>query len=483
MTTERLSGPRVHAFCDDVLDRHDAVGLADLLRRGELGRSEVTAAAIARARSVDAALQAVEVEAYERPYASGGRLDEGAPFAGVPTFIKDNIDVAGLPTRHGSRAVPQRPARADSAVTRQLLAQGLTVIGKTRLPEFGFSPSTEYEHREPTRNPWSTSYTAGGSSGGSAALVAAGVVPVAHGNDGGGSIRIPAACCGLVGLKTTRGRLVEGEETRKMPVRIVSEGLLTRTVRDTAHFIAQAERLTPNPRLRQVGLIEGPSHRKLRIGLVVDPIQGGKTDEETRAVVERVAYTLDRLGHRVEPIVPAVSSSFTADFKLYWALLAFAVKAQGRKLFDDFDPAKLDRLTQGLAHYCRQRILRVPLAIARLRVSGLAYARALERLDAVLSPVVAQTPPQLGVMSPTVPFRELFERIERFSAFTPWNNATGSPAIAVPAGLSRQGLPIGVHFSAARGREDILLDLAYQLESDIGFPSMQGRPEATTTRS
>lgn len=469
-----MTATRIHAFCNDVLDHHDGVALGALVRRREISPREVLEAAVERARRVNPALQAIAHEAFEQPV-SAPELDPQAPFPGVPFFVKDNVDVAGLPTRHGSRAVQALPAREHEATTRQMLAQGFSVIGKSQLPEFGFSPSTEFEAWEPTRNPWNPAYSSGASSGGAAALVAAGVVPIAHGNDGGGSIRIPASCCGLVGLKPTRGRLIDGSAARMLPVKIASEGVVTRTVRDTAHFFAAAERYYRNPKLPPVGLVEGPSAKRLRVALVLDSINDNRSCDETRAVVTRVAHVLERLGHRVEPLTPNVPDFFQEDFKLYWGLIAYGLCRMGRRMFPGFEPDKLDNLTQGLARYFEARMWRAPVAIARLQASSLMYAWELRRFDVVLSPVVSHAVPKLGYLSPRVHFDDLFARILKFTAFTPLNNATGSPAIAVPAGFSSKGLPIGVHFSAAHGQERLLLELAYALEAELKVPPIYAR--------
>ncbi len=204
--TMREQPDSIHAFQDDALGHHDATGLADLIRRGELSVAEVTAAAIARARQVEPFIQGIAYEAFDQ---ARKRTATGGFFHGVPTFIKDNTDVAGMPTCHGSEAVPSRVATKTSPLAEQMLAQGYVCLGKSTLPEFGFNASTEHASAPPSRNPWNLAYSTGASSGGSAALVAAGVVPLAHANDGGGSIRIPAACCGLIGLKPSRGRLVD----------------------------------------------------------------------------------------------------------------------------------------------------------------------------------------------------------------------------------------------------------------------------------
>ena len=197
---------RVHAFGNDVLAGHDAVALAGLIRKGEISAIEVAEAAIARARKVNGTLNAIEHDIFAHALTTAASRKPTGVFGGVPTFVKDNADMEGLPTRSGTRAATARVAAQHGPFTEQYLAQGFTVLGKSSLPEFGFNASTEFEEDHPTRNPWNPDYSAGGSSGGSAALVAAGVVPIAHANDGGGSIRVPAACCGLVGLKPTRNR-------------------------------------------------------------------------------------------------------------------------------------------------------------------------------------------------------------------------------------------------------------------------------------
>ena len=195
---------RVHAFGDDALGEHDAVGLAAEIRAGRVSRREAVEAAVARTQKVDGELRGLACDRFAEAVAESGSPHDGF-FAGVPSFVKDNSDVAGLPTQQGTRAFVAEPARKDGDFARMYSAIGTTVLGKTRLSEFGFSPSAEFVDEEPVHNPWHTSYTSGASSAGSAAFVAAGAVPMSHANDGGGSIRIPAACCGLVGLKPTRG--------------------------------------------------------------------------------------------------------------------------------------------------------------------------------------------------------------------------------------------------------------------------------------
>lgn len=459
-----MENQRIHAFCDDALADHDAVTLADLVRRRVVSPVELAEAAIARLQRVNGALNAVSWADYERALEAAATPQEG-PFAGVPSFIKDNTHLQGAPTGYGSRAVSAVPAARDGAFAKQFLSLGFSVLGKTNLPEFGLNSTTEYQGRAPTCNPWSSAHSCGGSSGGAAALVAAGVVPLAHGNDGGGSIRIPAACCGLVGLKPSRGRLVQGEMARTLPVKIVVEGVLTRTVRDTAWFLAGAEHYYYNPKLPRLGLVEGPGKRRLRIGLVMDSINNVPTCAVTRDAVERIVALLEDLGHHVEDARPPVASSFADDFADYWGFLAFMLSFFGRRRFGkDFEPGQLDNLTRGLAARFRRRSWRTPLVLCRLQRSARQCDQATGEYDLLLSPVLSHVTPKLGYLSPELPFPELFGRLKRYVGFTPLNNAYGGPAISIPAGMSREGLPIGVQFSARYGDERTLLEIAYELE-------------------
>lgn len=468
---------RAHAFGDDALGDHDGTAVAELVRAGELSPAEVLEAAIARAERVQQQVNGVHFSDYERARAevasSSGPFVTGL-LAGVPTYIKDNVDVEGLPTNHGTEAFAAKPARTDSPFVTQYRSLGMCILGKSRLPEFGFSASTEYMEGEPVRNPWNLGYSAGASSGGSAALVAAGVVPVAHANDGGGSIRIPAAACGLVGLKPTRGRFVADTTEKQLPIRIVSQGVVTRSVRDTAAFFAGAEEHWRNPRLPAVRHVQGPGSTRLRVGLVMDSVSGVMTDDETRGAVGETAELLERMGHRVEEIPLTISETFAEDFARYWGLLGLLITAAGARTFDkDFDASKTDNLTQGLAARCRKELARTPGVLFRLRRSTKEYRKAFIGHDVVLSPVLAHTTPPLGHLSPTLDFDELFHRLQTYVGFTPLNNAAGGPAISLPLGVTGSGLPIGVHFSADLGDERTLLELAYELEQARPFRRIQ----------
>jgi amidase len=468
-----VASSKIHAFTNDVLATHDAVEIARLISRREISAGEVTAAAIARAQKVNGVLNAIELETFDRALADAKKPVCPGVFAGVPTFVKDNADMKGLPTRNGSRASKGRIAEKDGDFTAQHLAQGFITLGKSSLPEFGFNASTEFAGEAPTRNPWNTDFSAGGSSGGSAALVAAGVVPIAHANDGGGSIRIPAACCGLVGLKPTRGRHLNNASAASMPINIVGEGVVTRTVRDTAAYFAGIESYYRNTKLPPIGRVEGPGKKRLRIGMVVDSITGNPTDAETRATVEATAKLLESLGHRVEPMPLPVPQSFLEDFTLYWGFLAFLIATFGRfAVGPDFDAVKLDPLSRGLVDLYRKRIWDTPAMLYRMYRSEKLYAESFSAWDAVLTPVLGHTVPRLGHLNPEVPFEPLFERLKAYVAFTPLNNAAGSPAISLPMGLTKNNLPVGIQLQAAHGAERTLLELAFELEAAKGWPKI-----------
>ncbi|WP_329619206.1 amidase [Streptomyces sp. NBC_01255] len=460
----------VHAFRDDALGEHDAVGLADAIRRGEVSAAEVARDAAERVRAVDGRLHAVQAHVSAPAPAAWA----GGAFAGVPTFVKDNTDYVGLPTGHGSAAFTPRAARRHAPFTRQFLSSGVTVLGKTRLPEFGFSPTTEFEGAEPVRNPWNTGHSAGGSSGGSAALVAAGAVPIAHANDGGGSIRIPAACCGLVGLKPTRGRVVPNAQSRQLPLDLVSDGIVSRSVRDTAAFLADAERYWRNPKLPPLGLVEGPSERRLRIGYLVDSPSGVHSDTATREAVTETVTRLERLGHTVQPVELAIDPRFTDDFLTYWGLLSFLIGTTGRTFGRDFDRHRMDGLSRGLREEYLKNWRGTPGVVRRLKRTKEAYAAGFRGLDLVLSPVLAHTAPPIGHLSPAVPYATLIERILAYVAFTPVDNVVGTPSISLPsASATDDGLPIGVMFSGRPGSERTLLDVAFALEADRPFRRIQ----------
>jgi amidase len=454
---------RVHAYSDDALGDLDAVGLVEHLQAGKVSVTEVVEAAIARTEQVADELGAIAHPDLERARREA-RAPRGGFFAGVPTFVKDNVDVAGMPTMEGTDAWTPYPARRDGDFARMYLATGLIPLGKTRLSEYGFSASCEHPRLGPVRTPWDTERTAGASSAGSSALVAAGAVPIAHANDGGGSIRIPAAVNGLVGLKPTRGRLAQDAVMRQMPVRIVSDGVVTRSVRDTAAFYREAERVYRPLNMPPIGDLTRPGRKRLRVALNTTGLDRG-ADAEVTALTERTARLLEDLGHTVIEVEAPAPESFPDDFLLYWSLLALFLLTNGRRLHGpSWVRANHDNLTVGLASHARRNLHRLPLAITRLRRTSRDAALFFDKYDVSLTPTLATPTPALGHLDPTQDYATVIDRLMDWVAFTPLQNATGTPAVSLPLETTSTGLPQGMMFGSGFGREAVLIELAYELE-------------------
>ena len=465
---------QVHAFRDDPLADLDAVGVARAIADGEFSAAEAAEAALQRLDAVNGELAAVAVDDRERALARAKDAPFSGVFAGVPTMIKNNTRFAGLPTRHGSAATPATVADSNEAFTDEFIGTGVNILGATTMPAFGLTATTEFVDREPTRNPWNTDYSCGASSGGAAALVAAGVLPLAHANDGGGSIRIPAAACGLVGLKPTRGRTAGAPSMETAPIDLVSNGIVSRSVRDSAYFLADLERQRCVDSLEPVGLVEGPSATRLRVALFDEPITGAPLDTDTARAVSETVELLESLGHRVEPIVAPVGKTYIDQFLTYWGMLAFGLdRFGGQVMGKGFDRSLLDPFTRGLSDRFLRSMYKAPWSIIGLKRSTGKLLRALSGYDVLLSPTLGHTTPEIGYLSPSAPFDEVVARLIRFVAFTPANNTSGTPAISLPLAQSASGLPIGLHFSAPHGKERVLLELAYELEAARPFARIQ----------
>jgi amidase len=475
--TETPVRTRVHAFTDDALGEHDAVGLAEEIRAHRVSPLEAVEAAIARVEELQPVLNGMACADFDRARDRARAAEPGERFfTGVPTFIKDNVDVQGLPTQNGCAAYTAAPARADGDFAAMFHGQGIVSLGKTRLSEFGFSPTGEYVGADPVRNPWHTGHSSGGSSSGAAVFVAAGVVPFAHAVDGGGSIRIPAACNGLVGLKPTRDRVPQDKTLREMPVRIIADGVVSRSVRDTAAFLRESEKHHRNLKLPPIGDVTGPGRKRLRVAMVLNSVDGLHTDPEVVEVVRETARLLESLGHHVEEIEAPVPESFVEDFLSYWSLLATYLAATGKRTLDpSFDRRLLENLTTGLARNGLRKAYRLPVTLARLRWSHLISRRFFHGYDVGLTPVVARPTPALGWLDPTLPYDVLIDRLIHYVSFTPLQNATGDPAISLPMGTDANGMPVGVQITASQGHETRLLEVAYELEAARPFARIQDR--------
>jgi amidase len=458
----------IHAFRDDALGDLDTVGLVAALRARRVSVPEVVEAAIARAEAVNPVLNGLAFQAFDRARATGNVARGDEFFGGVPTFIKDCEAVAGMSSMAGSDAWKPQPAKADGEFAHAYLAMGMVPLGLTRMSEFGFNAATEHPRLGAVRSPWNADRTAGGSSSGSAAFVAAGVVPIAHGNDAGGSIRIPASCNGLVGLKPSRGRLPMDKQMRRLPIPLIENGVLTRSVRDTAAFYREAERVHQNRKLPGIGDVGAPGRARLRIAVCTQPGVGTSSTEISELTLKTAAL-LEELGHRVEHVdEPLVPPSFADDYLLYCSYCSYFVMAQVRVSPYVGGPAvdrgKLDNFTRGLARRGGRNLHRMPTVINRLKRMRRRSAGFFGEYDAVLTPTLSHETPRIGHLDPTADCQQVIDRLTDWVAFLPQYNITGEPAISLPLAESADGMPVGMMLAADIGREARLLELAYELE-------------------
>ena len=460
MTTPQASPPP-----SDTLGGWDAVETDERLRRAEVSPTEVLEAAIARAEAA-VALGAVVTATYDDARAA---RPEG-PLAGVPTFIKDLAQIKGVRTTWGSRATGHFVSKRTDPSLARFFRTGLVSLGKSATPEFGLSATTEPLGWAPCRNPWDPTRSVGGSSGGAGCLVAAGVVPVAHGSDGGGSIRIPAASNGLVGLKPSRGRF-DMDGSNLLPVNVAVQGVLSRTVRDQIAFFRALE-ATDSP-LAPIGEVRRDAERGLRIGLFVDSPIGTPVDPLHRAAAERAATLCEELGHHVEAVGCPFQAQVVWDFFRLWGSLGFLYERAGKLVTGArIEASLLDPWTRRISSYFSSELGAALGAIWRLRRFTATYAQVMQRFDVLVCPTLAEPPPRLGHLAPDLPFEEAFDRLQRFTPFTPIQNAAGAPALSLPLSRGPTGLPVGVMFSAARGGEARLLSLALALEEAAPWPTI-----------
>jgi amidase len=473
----------------DALGDHDATALAALIKGGELKPLELVDAAVARIETVDPQLNSVIHHRFERARAEAA--DQGpapglgaGPFAGVPFLIKDiACHQAGEPFHEGMRFLRDRQWRAerDSYLAARYRAAGLITVGRTNAPELGIVPTTEPVAYGPTRNPWDPSRSPGGSSGGSAAAVAAGLVPAAHASDGGGSIRIPASACGLVGLKPSRGRSSLGPDA-SFGALVVCEHVVCRTVRDSAAFLDVAAGPMPGdpyvapPPARPFREEVGADPGRLRIGLMTAAPGGlAVVHPDCVAAAENAARTLEALGHHVEISHPAAFDlpDWSPHFMSLWSAgVALSIDGWSTRTGAVIGADDVEPLTWALAELARAlpaptllRSLDWLLRTSRLVAEWWDPPDGSGGFDLLLTPTLAEPPVPLGTFD-AAPGNPLagFMRAASFTPFTPPLNVTGQPAISLPLAQSADGLPIGVQLIAAYGREDLLLRVAAQVE-------------------
>lgn len=462
----------------------DATDQAALVRDGTISAVELVQAAIDRAEQVNGELNAIIHPRYERALADAADVAPDAPFAGVPFVLKDlDGTAAGEPLHAGTRFLRDHRyvAPTDSALTARFREAGLIVIGRTNTPELGLVTTTEPLSYGPTRNPWATDRSTGGSSGGSAAATAAGVVPMAHAGDGGGSIRIPSAECGLVGLKPSRGRITMGPELGEAWGGLVARLAVTHSVRDTAALLEAVagpgvgDPYWAPPPTRPYAEEVGADVGSLRIGWVAQPPDGTvTTDAEVAAAVEATAELLGELGHRVEPAHPAPlaeaehTGHFLVTFSAWVAReLDRLSELVGAPLTEDgFEPGTWAIAESGRSVTAATYLAAIDALHAMTRRMVAWWA--IDGFDLLLTPTITELPPTLGQFAATDdnPMAGMFRATPQV-AFTVPFNITGQPAISLPLHQSSGGLPIGMQLVAAPAREDVLIRIAAQLEQAL----------------
>lgn len=464
------------------LARLDATAQAELVRNGEATPVELAEAAIERIEATNGDLNAVIHPLFEEGLeAARGELPDG-PFKGVPFLLKDlGAAFAGQPLHLGMGYLKERDFRApiDTYLAERFRAAGLVTIGKTNCPELGILPTTEPRAHGPSRNPWNLEHSTGGSSGGSAGAVAGGMVPMAHANDGGGSIRIPAANCGLVGLKPSRQRTSEGPLVGDFMSGLTAELCVSRSVRDTAalleavHGPAPGDPYVAPPPLRPYTEEVGADPGKLRIALWTETVIEQDADPAVVAGARAGAKALEELGHEVEePDMSALQSlDMVEPFLIRWAAgQAQALEQLGTVGGQPIGPDDVEPLTWALAEIGRARSAGEYLeAVGQHQVLSRMIAAVYESgFDLLLTPTLGEPPPPLGSFGDSGPDPMVaFERAFLCGCFTAAFNATGQPAISLPLHWSEDGLPIGVQLVAPLGREDVLLRVASQLEQAV----------------
>jgi Asp-tRNA(Asn)/Glu-tRNA(Gln) amidotransferase A subunit family amidase len=472
----------------------DATALAGLVATKEVTASELLALARERADAVNPVINAIVVQLTRVADSRAADPSLAGPFAGVPFLVKDLAqEYAGFPTSAGSRALAHDVASEHALVTRRFLEAGLVVFGKTNTPEFGAKGVTEPELWGPSRNPWDVTRTPGGSSGGSGAAVAAGIVPAAGANDGGGSIRIPAACNGLVGLKTSRGIGPYGPQTGELMFGMVTQGVVSRTVRDSAALFDAI--IAPDPTAAYEGAMPPEPFAEairrppgtLRVGWSSSSAITADPDREAVAAVERAATLLAELGHEVEEVSPPHDDEALArDFLTIWFAQLYAQVADAKRRFgaseSHFEADTLAAAELGRAAGIRPLIE----AVSNINVHTRKLARFHETHDVFLTPTLAQPPLAVGALDSPMALQRASRTVARTRSgrllaasgvldqiisdnlswvpYTQLANLTGRPAISVPLHWTDAGVPLGVQLVGRLGADGLLLQVAAQLE-------------------
>ena len=455
--------------------KHDAISLAALIAKRQVSAEEVLETAIARAEQVNPAINAIVHKQYEQARKTVAAGFPEGPLKGVPYLLKDlAFFKTGEPVSFGSSLFKDFVADHDTAYVTRCKNAGLVFIGRSSSPEFGLNPNTEPRLYGSCHNPWNLEYSPGGSSGGAAAAVSAGILPVAHATDGGGSIRIPAAQCGLFGLKPSRGRVSMAPDAGEGWGGLSAAHVVSRSVRDSALMLDRTAGLEPGDPYA------APTHerpfleavacppRKLRIALMLKDHRGAKLHPECLEAVQHAAKLCVGLGHMVEEADPNLdmvalrpmnarisATNIARSFNMRW-------KALGREPnADDVEAVTWAVYQRGL----KVSGVEYVEAIAAMHAAGRKMAAFLRSYDVILSTTVAGPPPKLGYFDQNGDVQTFTERVTEYLSVTPLHNATGTPAMSVPLHWTADGLPVGVHFAGRYGEEATLLALAAELET------------------
>lgn len=462
----------------DPFAKLDATAQALLIKQNKVSPLELTEAAIKRIELLNPSINAVVHTMFgeAKRYAKSNEIPNG-PFRGVPYLIKDLSDLEGQPLEFGSKLFKGFKAFRDLGAVKRAKEAGVIILGKTNTPEFGLMATTESLLYGPARNPWNLSRHTGGSSGGAAAAVASGMVPFAHASDGGGSIRIPASACGLVGLKPSRDRLYRvAMEDNFLSTDIICRFGLSRSVRDTARLLDVSE-IKKGGKFKPVGYVSGPSKKRLKIAYSTRDLLGTDSHPEVKQAIEQTAALCASLGHElVEAHVDVDSEEFAHNFLIVWSHMAYTLTKYSRLLgmtqfkWISADEA-LEPFTRGLSEWYSTQASKKPDALEQstkyFEKMAIIHDQYFEKFDLELTPTLSTPPIPIGEQAPTLDFDVLIERMMEYVSYTPPHNATGVPAITLPLYQSKDGLPIGSQFASGRGKEGTLLALAYELEQAL----------------
>ena len=446
----------------------DATEQAKLIRTGQVSVLEMVTSAIERIELLNPNLNAVVTQSFDQAIDIAKSNPISGPFSGVPYLVKDLLDQKGVRTTAGSRMFANRIANKNSSNVQAAFDMGLISLGKTNTPEFGLTGTTESLLLGTAKNPWNLLHNTGGSSGGSAAAVASGMVAIASASDGGGSIRVPASCCGIVGLKPSIHRTIDDAQPNR-PIDLSVRFVHTRSVRDSATALYHMQKIDRSGKLPKIPIQITSNRKRLRIALLTSNMLGKEADPDVRNSIEDTAALCEELGHQIEIIEPFIDGErFIDSFITMWAHGARTVIRLAEENFGRTETVLnqlLEPWTLGLGKWFdRLPEGQVEKAVGRLKEDTLKTNEIFNTYDMILSPVVQTTAPKNGLMAPDIPYDELLERSVNFITFTPLANVTGDPAMSLPLGLSPNGLPIGSHFHSSIGTEQQLLELALQLE-------------------